>query len=129
MSVGDEAEEGAVLTRLHRFRERDRGIVDRRKSRALKEHGTLACEECGFDFRKTYGLRGDGYIECHHAQRVSALKPAEKDEGERPCPPLCQLPSNGSRLPPLAESGAAEGDRPSFRSPVRAKVHLERCNW
>ena len=29
----DEAEEGAVLTRLHRFRERDRGIVERRKAK------------------------------------------------------------------------------------------------
>ncbi len=78
VNVDDEAEEGAVLTRLHRFRERDRGIVDRRKAKALKEHGTLACEGCGFDFRETYGPRGDGFIECHHAQPVSALKPGER---------------------------------------------------
>ena len=74
----DEAEEGAVLTRLHRFRERDRGIVERRKAKALKETGTLACEACGFDFRERYGSRGDGFIECHHAQPVSTLKPGEK---------------------------------------------------
>ena len=70
--------EGAVLTRLHRFRERDRGIVERRKAKVLKEAGTLACEACGFDFRKVYGPRGDGFIECHHTQPVSALKSGEK---------------------------------------------------
>ncbi|MGF7234005.1 MAG: HNH endonuclease [Frankia sp.] len=26
----------------------------------------LRCEVCGFDFEKTYGSRGAGYIECHH---------------------------------------------------------------
>ena len=74
----DEALEGAVLTRLHRFRERDRGIVERRKAKALKEAGTLACEACGFDFREVYGPRGEGFIECHHTQPISALKPGEK---------------------------------------------------
>ena len=67
-----------MLTRLHRYRERDRGIVERRKAKVLKEAGTLACEACGFDFRKVYGPRGDGFIECHHTQPVSALKPGEK---------------------------------------------------
>ena len=74
----DEAEEGAVLTRLHRFRERDRAIVRRRKAKVLKETGTLACEACGFDFRERYGSRGDGFIECHHALPVSALRPDER---------------------------------------------------
>ncbi len=78
LSEEDEAEEGAILTRLHRFRERDRGIFERRKAKALKEAGTLACEACGFDFRERYGRRGDGFIECHHALPVSALQPGEK---------------------------------------------------
>lgn len=28
--------------------------------------GKLECECCGFDFEKTYGEIGKGYIECHH---------------------------------------------------------------
>ena len=75
---GDEAEEGALLTRLHRFRERDRGIIERRKANALKETGKLACEACGFDFQQVYGERGRQYIECHHIKPVSALKTGEK---------------------------------------------------
>ena len=74
----DEAEEGAVLTRLHRYRERDRGIIERRKAQGLKEHGTLACEACGFDFLRSYGARGDGFIECHHTVPVSSLKPGDR---------------------------------------------------
>src|SRR3954469_17806537 len=27
----------------------------------------LACRVCGFDYERTYGVRGAGYIECHHA--------------------------------------------------------------
>ena len=27
-----------------------------------------SCEACGFDFGKTYGDRGQGFIECHHVE-------------------------------------------------------------
>ena len=74
----EEAEEGAVLTRLHQFRERNRDLVERRKAKALKEHGTLACEACGFDFEASYGTRGAGFIECHHTKPLSALIPGER---------------------------------------------------
>jgi 5-methylcytosine-specific restriction enzyme A len=74
----EEAEEGKVLTRLHRTRERDRRIVERRKAKALREHGTLHCEACGFNFTTRYGERGSGFIECHHTRPVSALRPGEK---------------------------------------------------
>ena len=39
-----EAEEGRVLSRLHRTRERNRKLVDACKKRALAEHKRLACE-------------------------------------------------------------------------------------
>ena len=32
----------------------------------LSEKGKLECECCGFDFEKTYGALGSGFIECHH---------------------------------------------------------------
>ena len=31
----------------------------------------LKCEVCGFDFEKTYGKLGAGYIEVHHKKPVS----------------------------------------------------------
>ena len=41
-------------------------LILKKKKAFLKEKGKLFCEVCGFDFKKTYGPRGDGFIECHH---------------------------------------------------------------
>jgi 5-methylcytosine-specific restriction enzyme A len=54
-----EADEGRLLTRLHRARERDRRLVDRKKAGVLSRHGSLSCEICGFDFAETYGPLGE----------------------------------------------------------------------
>jgi 5-methylcytosine-specific restriction protein A len=66
-----EAEEGEVVTRRHLARERNRAIIEKKKSEALSKHGKLACEVCSFDFTKRYGTRGDGFIECHHIAPLS----------------------------------------------------------
>ena len=68
-----EAEEGRVLTRLHRFRERSRRLVDARKKVAMKQHGRLFCEACGFDFSAAYGPTADGLIDVHHTKPVHTL--------------------------------------------------------
>ena len=68
-----EAEEGRVLTRLHRSRERSRALVEQRKQQALAQQGRLRCEACGFDFERQYGERGRGWIEAHHTQPVCTL--------------------------------------------------------
>lgn len=68
-----EAREGRLLTRLHRYRERNAAIVKRKKASYLKQRGHLCCEACGFDFRATFGARGEGFIECHHTKPVSEL--------------------------------------------------------
>jgi 5-methylcytosine-specific restriction enzyme A len=44
---GKEAEEGKILTRLHRIRERDRHIVVQRKAKAFREHGTCVARLAG----------------------------------------------------------------------------------
>lgn len=62
----DSVKEGQILYKMHRFRERDKRIIDAKKGKVLKEIGILKCEACGFDFEKTYGSLGKGYIECHH---------------------------------------------------------------
>jgi 5-methylcytosine-specific restriction protein A len=65
-SEPDSIQEGQILYKLHKVRERDRRIVDSKKKKVLKEKGELTCEACGFDFEKVYGSLGKGYIECHH---------------------------------------------------------------
>jgi len=76
----EEAEEGRVVTALHRRYERNSALVQVKKRRVLAKLGRLACEACGFDFHERYGDRGEGFIECHHARPVHALKPGEKTQ-------------------------------------------------
>lgn len=73
-----EAPEVRLLTRLHRYRERNRELVRERKAAALRREGCLRCEACGFDFEARYGERGRGFIECHHTRPVHTLR-----EGDR----------------------------------------------
>jgi 5-methylcytosine-specific restriction protein A len=73
-----EAPEGRLLTRLHRYRERDRDLVRLRKDKALREFGFLRCEVCEFDFAATYGERGYGFIECHHTRPLHTLQEGDK---------------------------------------------------
>jgi 5-methylcytosine-specific restriction enzyme A len=74
----DEAEEGRILTRAHLVRERSRKLVEAKKTAVLRTSGTLACEVCGFDFSVTYGDRGTGFIEVHHALPIHLLVPGTK---------------------------------------------------
>jgi len=73
----EEAEEGKVLTRLHRYRERSRALVEAKKKEALKALDCLQCEACGFDFAKEYGPAGNGIIDIHHTKPLHTLKPGE----------------------------------------------------
>ncbi|MCB0862093.1 MAG: HNH endonuclease [Solirubrobacterales bacterium] len=73
-----EAPEGRVLTRTHRYRERNSEIVEAKKSKVFDETGSLLCEACQFDFDRAYGSRGKGFIECHHTLPVSQLDPGHK---------------------------------------------------
>jgi predicted HNH restriction endonuclease len=77
-----EAEEGRVVTTLHRRYERHIGIVKAKKARALALLGRLVCEACGFDFGQRYGQRGEGFIECHHTRPLHTLKPGEKTKAK-----------------------------------------------
>lgn len=78
----EEAEEGRVVSAMHRRYERNPALVEAKKRRALAKLGKLACEACGFDFRERYGERGEGFIECHHVKPVHALKPGDKTKVE-----------------------------------------------
>ena len=78
--IGDdeEGEEGQVLTRTHRYRERDAKLIRRKKEKILQEKDGLSCEACGFDFEAKYGTHGDGFIECHHTKPISELEAGQK---------------------------------------------------
>ena len=65
-------EEGGVIMRLHKRYERDRKLV-REKIAQAKTLGKLKCEICKFDFEKSYGALGSGYIEVHHLKPVNEL--------------------------------------------------------
>ena len=69
----DEAPEGKLLTAVHYFKERNKALVNRKKSHIFKKYGNLKCEVCGFDFENIYGMQGKGFIECHHEIPISTL--------------------------------------------------------
>lgn len=73
-----EAEEGRVLTRIHRTRERSRKLVADKKAAVLRTTGKLECEACGFDFMKEYGAAGEGIIDVHHMKPLHTLQPGQK---------------------------------------------------
>jgi 5-methylcytosine-specific restriction protein A len=73
-----DAPEGALLTRVHRVRERSAKLVAKKKAQAMQAHGKLACEACAFNFEGTYGDRGVGFMECHHTVPLRALMPGSR---------------------------------------------------
>ena len=89
-----EAEEGRILTRLHRSRERSPELIAKKKASALKVHGRLQCESCSFDFEAQYGSRGAGFIEAHHTKPLHTLSPGDKTRLED----LALLCSNCHRM-------------------------------
>jgi 5-methylcytosine-specific restriction protein A len=73
-----EADEGTVVLKLHRSRERDRKLIDKKKQQVIAASGRLTCEVCNFDFSERYGELGVGFIEAHHRRPVSTLIKGEK---------------------------------------------------
>lgn len=73
-----EAAEGKILTRMHRLRERRRKLVNDKKKEAMRKHGRLTCEVCGFNFADRYGSTATDVIDVHHTRPVHMLKAGEK---------------------------------------------------
>ena len=73
-----EAQEGRILTLQHLKRERNRSLVNKKKSAILSLKNRLECEACGFDFEKKYGERGKGFSEVHHIMPLMTLKPGTR---------------------------------------------------
>jgi 5-methylcytosine-specific restriction enzyme A len=73
--------EGRIRYFMHKKRERNSKIIVDLKKNADKS-GKLFCEVCGFDFFRTYGNTGKGFIECHHLKPLSEYVPNEKTTKE-----------------------------------------------
>jgi 5-methylcytosine-specific restriction protein A len=78
ISESEEAREGRVLLKLHKFRERSRKLTKRKKEQIFKLTGCLKCEACRFDFAQFYGPIGRGFIECHHKTPIGQIKVEQK---------------------------------------------------
>lgn len=74
---GESEMEGHYLLRWHAYRERNPALRRRKIDSVMARGDSLTCEVCEFDFARTYGDRGRGYIECHHVEPLHV-------GGERP---------------------------------------------
>ena len=72
------SQEGRILTRVHKVRERDSGISRKKKQKVIDSTGRLQCEVCGFDFTVMFGELGNGFAECHHGRPISTLGAGQK---------------------------------------------------
>ncbi len=68
----EEFTEGRSLTRLHRVRERSRGIRSKVISAALK-NGGLVCAACGEKPPQHLGSAGEAMFEVHHVKPLASL--------------------------------------------------------
>jgi 5-methylcytosine-specific restriction protein A len=73
---GYETDETGIKIVAHRRRERDPGLVRRKRAQVRRRTGSLACEACGFDSNSEWGV--EGIIDCHHLKPVSELEPGTK---------------------------------------------------
>ena len=74
----NEVQEGAVIYKLHKYRERDLRIVIKKKDNVFAKDGKLLCEACEFDFNAKYGELGYKYIECHHRTPLAMFTSTSK---------------------------------------------------
>lgn len=75
----EDCEEGRMLTRMHRYRERNRDLVSRFKARAkVLNHGTLPCAACDLEYAGKYGELAEKLIDVHHTKPIHTMVPGEK---------------------------------------------------
>lgn len=74
----DGVEEGGIMHALHKYYERDKTVIRKKKKDVFEKHMALKCEVCDFDFAEVYGELGSQFAECHHTKPVAKMKPGEK---------------------------------------------------
>ena len=67
-----EFQEGRIIEKLHKFRERSSSVTRIAKQNfKVKNNNRLFCEACEFDFEAAYGELGIDFIEGHHMHPLS----------------------------------------------------------
>ncbi|WP_414168661.1 HNH endonuclease [Streptoverticillium reticulum] len=74
---GATALEGRLLARWTLARERDPKLRRLKIAQARRLGQPLQCEVCAFDFGRSYGKLGEGYIEVHHVLPLHVSGPQE----------------------------------------------------
>lgn len=72
LEIVESAVEGGASYVLTLKRERNPGLRRSKIKSHLQTGGLIRCEICEFDFAKSYGERGEGYIEVHHRTPLHA---------------------------------------------------------
>jgi hypothetical protein len=78
LEMDDEFPEGKLIERTHKRRERNKKLIELKKSEFLKNNGKIFCEVCEFDFKEKYGERGTNFCEVHHTIAVSEMNPGHR---------------------------------------------------
>ena len=63
-------EEGSVKAVSAKRKQRSKKLREAAIAKYTEADGSIKCSVCGFDFRKTYGKLGEGYIAIHHEEPV-----------------------------------------------------------
>jgi 5-methylcytosine-specific restriction protein A len=84
---GVSAIEGRLLVRWTLARERDPQLRAMKLQQVRRLGRRLQCEVCDFDFARTYGSLGEGYIEVHHVTPLYVSGPRETRLDDLAC--LC----------------------------------------
>jgi 5-methylcytosine-specific restriction protein A len=64
--IASEHQEGRIVVRLHKTRERNPQLVSKKKQSILKQFGFLSCQACGINLEKKFGSSQFNVYECHH---------------------------------------------------------------
>jgi 5-methylcytosine-specific restriction protein A len=76
--------EGRTVTIKANIYERNREA----RSICIKEHGAV-CKVCGFDFGKTFGKIGHGFIHVHHLRNIASVGEEYEVDPKRDLVPVC----------------------------------------
>jgi 5-methylcytosine-specific restriction protein A len=112
---GSTAIEGRLLVRRALARERDPKLRALKIKQARLNGSPLRCEVCAFDFARTYGDLGDGYIEVHHVTPLHASGTRETKLADLAC--LC---ANCHRMCHRSRPGE------SWRTPAALREQIEK---
>jgi 5-methylcytosine-specific restriction protein A len=74
--------EGRIAYRVHRRRERDPKLRERKRAAVRKEHGSLRCEACSANLKELYGTDAADVYECHHLIPLHASGEVETTLGD-----------------------------------------------